>query len=75
MTTTVFIAVESEVGVNGHGFPTVTYTLVLHRLPLYYVVNLITPCCLLPFIAVTTFLLQPGCADRLGISTCGISYY
>jgi len=73
--TTVSIAVESAVGVNGHGFPVLTYTLVLHRLPLYYVVNLIAPCCLLSFIALTTFLLQPGSSDRLGMSTCVISCY
>jgi len=62
--------VESAVGVTHHGFPTVTYTLLLRRQPLYYVVNLIIPCCLLSFIALTTFLLQPGSSDRLGIGTC-----
>ena len=50
-------------------YPTVTFTLHLHRQPLYYVVNLIIPCCFFSFIAVATFLLQPGCFERLGIGT------
>jgi len=41
----------------------------LRRKPLYYVVNLIIPCCLLSVVAVGTFLLQPNCYDRLGLST------
>jgi len=61
--------VESAVGETRSGYPTVTFTLHLRRQPLYYVVNLIVPCCLLSFIAVTSFLLQPGCSDRLGIGT------
>jgi len=63
------IAVESTVGETDNGFPTVTFTLHLRRQPLYYVVNLIVPCCLLSLIAVTSFLLQPGCSDRLAIGT------
>ena len=54
-------------GVNAFDFPTVTITLHLRRKPLYYIVNLIVPCCLLSFIAVTTFILQPGCQERLGL--------
>ena len=45
----------------------VMYKVNLRRLPLYYVVNLIVPCCLLSLIAVATLLLQPGSSDRLGI--------
>ena len=65
-----FVAVEGTTGVAlwlSHGYPTVTFTLYLRRQPLYYVVNIIIPCCLLSLIAVSTFLLQPGCFERLGI--------
>jgi len=48
-------------------FPSVIYTLRLDRKPLYYIVNLIIPCCLLSLIALATFLLQPSSSDRLGI--------
>jgi len=50
-------------------FPSVIYTLRLDRKPLYYIVNLIIPCCLLSLIALATFLLQPSSSDRLGIGT------
>ena len=50
-------------------YPQITYTLRIRRKPLYYVVTLIIPCCLLSFIAVSSFLLQPNCYDRLGLST------
>ena len=48
-------------------YPQVVYTLRLRRQPVYYVVTLIIPCCLLSFISVSTFLLQPNCYDRLGL--------
>ena len=54
--------VVHEMGVN---WSTVTYTLHLRRNPLSYVVNLIVPCGLLSFIAVSTFILQPACHHRL----------
>jgi len=50
------------------GYPEVIFTLYLHRIPRYYVINIILPCCLLSFIAAATFLLQPNCYDRLGLS-------
>jgi len=50
-------------------YPTITFTLHLRRQPLYYVVNLVIPCCFLSFIAISTFLLQPGCSERLSIGT------
>jgi len=64
------LTTEGEVinGVTSDNYPMVTFTLRLHRQPLYYVINLIVPCCLLSFIAVMTFVLQPGCSDRLGLS-------
>jgi len=70
--TAVLVAVESEIGILSYevDFPIVTFTLHLRRKPVYYVVNLIVPCCLLSLIAVATFLLQPGCSERLGIGTC-----
>jgi len=48
-------------------YATVTFTLRLRRMPLYYVINLIIPCGLLSLIAVTTFMLQPSCTERLGL--------
>jgi len=49
-------------------YPQLEYILVLRRRPRYYVINIILPCCLLSFITVATFLLQPNCYDRLGLS-------
>ena len=59
-------------GVTEYGYPSITFTLHFRRLPLYYIANLIVPCGLLSFIAVVTFLLQPGCTERLGL---GVSLY
>ena len=61
------LAVKSTVGVIDGVYPAVTCTLSIRRKPLYYIVNLIIPCFLLSFVVITTFLLQPGCSDRLGI--------
>jgi len=55
--------------------PQVIYTLHLRRKALYYVVNIIVPCCLLSSVAVSTFLLQPNCVDRLGLSTFVLFIY
>ena len=46
-------------------YASVTFKLRFHRKSLYYIINLIVPCCLLSFVAVVTFLLQPGCPERL----------
>ena len=61
-------------GFTYDSYPTLTFTLRLRRKPLYYVVNLIVPCCLLSFIAVVTFLLQPGCTERLGLGKKSLCY-
>jgi len=53
--------------VTNYGYPQIIFTFHLLRKPLYYIVNLILPCALLSLIAVTTFILQPSCADRLGL--------
>jgi len=61
---------KATAGINvypGLNYSTVTFTLHLRRKPLYYVVNLVLPCWLLSLIAVTTFILQPGCQERLGL--------
>jgi len=55
--------------------PQVVYTLHLRRKALYYVVNIVVPCCLLSSIAVSTFLLQPNCVERLGLSTLVLFIY
>ena len=59
--------VNVTTGVTTHKFPMVTFTLQLRRKSLYYVINHIVPCGLLSFIAVATFLLQPGCGERVGL--------
>jgi len=53
-----------------YNYPTIIVTLQLRRMSLYYVVNLVVPCCLLSVVAVVTFVLLPGNADRIEISTC-----
>ena len=75
--TTVLSAVDSEVGIVSYSFyfSIVTFTLHLQREPLYYVVNLIVPCCLLSFIAVSTFLLQASSSERLGLGEKMPHYY
>jgi len=50
-------------------FSRVTFSFHMRRRPLYYIVNLIIPCCLLSFIAVVTFVLPASCSERLGLST------
>ena len=47
----------------------VTFTFDLRRKPLYYIVNLIIPCCLLSCIVAMTFILPPNCYVRLTLST------
>ena len=64
-------------------FSRITFAFHLRRKPLYYVTNLIIPCCLLSFMAVATFVLQPSCSERLGLSKnhrqacnfCQMSFY
>jgi len=53
----------------------VTFTLRLRRKPLYYIINLIMPCCLFSILTAITFLLQPGCSDRLGLGQCATRYH
>lgn len=48
-------------------FSRVTFTLTLRRNPLYYVINVVVPCCLLSVIAVFTYILQPSRPERLAI--------
>ena len=45
----------------------ITFTLHLRRKPRYYVLNLIVPCLLFSVLTTVTFLLQPGCSERLGL--------
>ena len=68
------IDINVTTGETYDDYPSITFTLKLRRKPLYYVVNLILPCCLLSFVAVATFILQPGCYDRLALgksAECG----
>jgi len=65
---TVSTAVESRLD-EQYNYPTAIFSVHLRRKPLYYVINLILPCCLLSLIALSTFLLQPGSFDRVGLGT------
>ena len=56
-------------------YPIVTFTLYLRRLPLYYITNLAVPCSILATIAIASFLLHPGCSDRIGISTYVVHFF
>jgi len=47
----------------------VMFTFDMRRKPLYYIVNLIIPCCLLSCIVTITFILPPHCYMRLTLST------
>jgi len=55
--------------VTRYNFSRIIFTFYLRRKPLYYIVNIVVPCCLLSFIAVVTFVLPPNCTERLGLST------
>jgi len=66
--TTVSTGVESRMD-EFKEYPTVITSLYLDRRPVYYIINIIIPCCLLSLIALFTFLLQPGSFDRLAIGT------
>ena len=48
-------------------FSRATFTLSIHRNPLYYVIRVIVPCCLLALLSVFTYILQPNRTERLAI--------
>jgi len=48
-------------------FSRVTYTVQIRRKSLYYVINLVLPCCLFSIIAVITFILPAASGERVGI--------
>jgi len=48
-------------------FSRATFTLSIHRNPLYFIMRVVVPCCLLSFVAVLTFFLQPSRTERLAI--------
>jgi len=60
---------KAERGDTIYGYPSITFTLHLRRKALYYIVNLIVPCCLISFITLTTFLLPSACPQRPTIGT------
>jgi len=49
-------------------FTRATFTLSIHRNPLYYIIRVIMPCFLLSFVAIFTYVLQPSRPERLTIS-------
>jgi len=63
-----FAGNSSSAEVTTSNFARVTFTLYMRRKPLYYIMNVFIPCCLLSFIAVITFILPPNCVSRLGLS-------
>ena len=48
-------------------FSRATFTVQLRRKSLYYVINLVVPCCLFSVIAIVTFILPPASGERVGI--------
>jgi len=59
--------VDAKEETTVYDFSSIIFTLHLRRKPLYYIMHIIVPCCLLFFVVVATFVLQPGCAERLGL--------
>ena len=55
-------------GIRGD-YTRVTFSFHIRRKPRYYIINLITPCCLLSFVTAAAFILPSSCSERLGIST------
>jgi len=55
-------------------FSRATFTLSIHRNPLYYIIRVVMPCSLLSFLAVLTYLLQPNRTERLAIGQNAFSY-
>ena len=55
-------------------FTTVTYTIVLQRKPLHYIINNLLPCCLFSIIAFVSIIPQPATGGRveLGINSVAI---
>ena len=49
-------------------FSRITFALHLRRKPLYFVIHLVIPCCFFSLMAAATFILQPNCSERLGLS-------
>jgi len=50
-------------------FSRATFTLSVHRNPLYYIIRVVIPCCLLAFLSVFTYVLQPNRTERLAIGS------
>jgi len=46
-------------------FARVTYTILLHRRPLHYVINNLLPCCLFSIIAFVSIIPQPATDGRI----------
>lgn len=42
----------------------------LRRKSLYYIFNFVIPCCAFSIVSLATFLLPPGCGERIGLSKC-----
>ena len=49
-------------------FPSVTFTVNLRRKPLFYILNIISPCLLITFVAVFGFLLPPESGEKVNLS-------
>jgi hypothetical protein len=51
----------------GKVFPRVTFTLHLHRKPLYYFINIITPCLFCIIISICVFWLPPESGEKVSL--------
>ena len=54
-------------------FSRVKFTVQLKRKSLYYVINLVLPCCVYPVLSIITFILPPACGERVGVGQCLIN--
>ena len=51
----------------GKVFPRVTFMIYLRRKPLYYFLNIVTPCCFCIFIALLVFWLPPESGEKVSL--------
>jgi len=45
----------------------VKFTFRLQRKSLYYVINLVLPCCVFSILSIISFILPPACGERVGV--------
>lgn len=55
-------------GASTSGYVDITYTVVLRRLPLFYMVNVVLPCVALLFLTILDFYLPSECGEKIALS-------